>query len=83
VAREFRKFFLVYDLAKLLLLTGLTNQFDRDKAADSALAIAWTCICTVAWSEEYRYLPRGSWTAQETRAFIDAINQFKAWLSTT
>ncbi len=83
VASEFRKFFMVHDLAKLFLLTGLRTKFDTDKANDrtQSLMNAWSCICGAKWSEKFRYLARGEKTNIEARNFIYAINTFRVWIS--
>ena len=52
---DFRKFFLVHDLAKLFLLTGLRNRFNADKGADRSQKMmnAWTCICDTEWMSSF------------------------------
>ena len=85
VGAEFRKFYLVHDIAKLLLLTGLQGRFLADREADTSgqLTKAWTDIVEAKWSEEFRYLAAGTKTADESLAFSEAVNQIKTWILIT
>ncbi len=84
VGAEFRKFYLVHDIAKLLLLTGLQDRFLADREADTSgqLTKARTDIVEAKWSEELRYLAAGTKTKDESLAFLEAVNQFRAWILT-
>jgi len=74
--------FKTHDLEALLILSGLRNKFQLAKRNNIDLADNWIIICE--WSENRRYLPKGTFSAQNTLEFLNAIsdnqNGFKTWI---
>ena len=79
-ASDFRRFFMVHDIAKLFLLSGLSTQYEQDKVTNPSLLTSWTCICLTKWSEQVRYELRGQRTEIESADFIKAIKTLSAWI---
>jgi len=78
VVRSFK----THDLEALLVLSGLSDKFHIAKGNNNVLARNWNTICE--WSENRRYLPKGTFSAQNTLKFLKAIddnqNGFKTWI---
>ena len=77
---DLSKTFLVHNLERLMLLSGLLVAFEAEKSSNLAFLSDWQKI--QEWSEKKRYDLRGSHTISETTVFINAIKNLIQWIKT-
>jgi hypothetical protein len=77
---DFSKVFLVHNLNRLLILSGLYTVYETDKLTDSRLMLAWSTA--IKWSENNRYDKRGTHVSREVQDFINAIKFLIQWINT-
>ena len=79
VKSELSKVYLVHDISKLLLLSGLYTLCEAEKSTDNALMQDWSYV--VKWSEKSRYDSHGTHTEGDVQNLINAVKQLMQWIS--
>jgi hypothetical protein len=77
---DLSKTFLVHNLERLMLLSGLLSAFEAAKATDPLFLADWQTIQT--WSEKNRYDIRGSHSLVNTTEFITSVKNLIQWIKT-
>ena len=70
---DIRKVVRTHNLFTLLIMSGLKNKFDADKASNKQLALS-NSILFNRWSEESRYLPLGTCTDKNAENLINLLS---------
>jgi hypothetical protein len=77
---DLSKTFLIHNLERLMLLSGLLLEFEAEKRINDAFRLDWLTIQD--WSEKSRYDLRGSRSVSDTTQFITAIKNLIQWIKT-
>jgi hypothetical protein len=75
---DLSKTFLIHNLERLVLLSGLQTKFSAARLTDPVLDNYWTTI--KAWSEKTRYDIKGLHTQNEVDEFINALKIIIEWI---
>ena len=76
---ELSKVFMVHNLDRLLLLSGLLTTFETVKLSEPKLMKAWSCLAV--WNEKARYDKRNSHTDCDIKEFIDSVRLITEWIN--
>ena len=77
---DLSKTFLIHNLERLMLLSGLLLEFEAEKSSNVPFLSDWQKI--QEWSEKNRYDLRGSHTIADATVFINAIKNLIQWIKT-
>jgi hypothetical protein len=75
---DLSKTFLIHNLDRLILLSGLLPKFESEKISDPIFRVHWLKI--ESWSEKSRYDLQGVHLARETTEFIESIKFITQWI---
>jgi hypothetical protein len=75
---DLAKTFLIHNLDRLLLLSGLLPKFEAEKISDPVFRGHWLNI--ESWSEKCRYDEQGTHISKETMAFIESVKFITQWI---
>ena len=75
---DLAKTFLIHNLERLVLLSGLQTKFNAARDADSVLDDAWVTL--KEWSEKSRYDVKGLHSVKNVNGFIDALKIIIIWI---
>ena len=75
---DLSKTFLIHNLERLMLLSGLLLEFEAEKKANVSFLSDWQKI--QEWSEKSRYDLQGSHSVAEVLIFIDAVKNLIQWI---
>lgn len=73
---EISKLFKTHKYGVLIKLSGLEREFKKARETNEALDINWLLV-TAEWSEEIRYRPVGTSSAEITQQIINALEDPK------
>lgn len=75
---DLSKTFLIHNLDRLILLSGLLPKFETEKINDPIFRVHWLKI--ELWSEKSRYDLQGVHLARETTEFIESVKIITQWI---
>ncbi len=75
---DLSKTFLVHNLERLMLLSGLSTKFVVAKRADALLDVAWSNL--KEWSEKNRYDIIGLRTVADAEKFLNSVKIVIQWI---
>jgi hypothetical protein len=75
---DLSKTFLIHNLERLMLLSGLLLAFEAEKASNPLFLADWQKI--QEWSEKSRYDLQGSHSITDSTIFINAIKNLIQWI---
>lgn len=75
---DLSKTFLIHNLDRLILLSGLLPKFEAEKINDPIFRVHWLKI--ELWSEKSRYDLQGVHLARETTEFIESVKIITQWI---
>jgi HEPN domain len=75
---DLSKTFLIHNLERLVLLSGLQTKFNAAKGTDTILDDSWMIVSN--WSEKSRYDIKGLHSENEVNEFINALNFIIKWI---
>lgn len=75
---DLSKTFLIHNLERLVLLSGLQTKFSSARLIDPVLDNYWTTV--KEWSEKTRYDIRGLHTQNEVDEFLNALKIVIEWI---
>jgi HEPN domain-containing protein len=76
---DLSKIFMVHNLSRLLLLSGLYTQFEIEKTSNIELVNAWSYA--MKWSEKARYDKRNTQSEAKLIGFLESINIITSWIN--
>jgi HEPN domain len=76
---DLSRVFLVHNLGRLLILSGLYTAYETEKVTNPRLLAEWCCV--LKWSETSRYDQRGTHLRQDAEDFITAVNYIIQWIN--
>ena len=76
IFREFK----THNYSDLLVLSGLSAEFELARVSDPQLYLAWTDIEKAGWTEQFRY-ELGTKSRQNVSDFIKAVGAVIIWIS--
>jgi hypothetical protein len=75
---DLSKTFLIHNLERLVLLSGLQTKFNAARETDTILDNCWVLL--KVWSEKSRYDIKGLHTETEVNGFINALKIVITWI---
>jgi hypothetical protein len=75
---DLSKTFLIHNLERLMLLSGLLLAFETEKASNPLFLADWQTIQT--WSEKSRYDVRSSHSIDNATEFITSVKNLIQWI---
>lgn len=75
---DLAKTFLIHNLERLILLSGLNAKFEAEKVASTDFDNYWYTV--MQWSEKSRYNLIGTQTLKEVTDFLDSIKIIIEWI---
>jgi HEPN domain len=75
---DLSKIFLVHNLERLMLLSGLYAKFVLEKNANATFLRDWETL--QLWSEKNRYDTKGTHSESDTTDFIESVKRMILWI---
>lgn len=75
---DLSKTFLIHNLDRLILLSGLLPKFEAEKANDPVFT--GHCVNIERWSEKSRYDDQGTHNLQQTTIFLESVKFITQWI---
>ncbi len=75
---DLSKTFLIHNLGRLILLSGLYAKFEAEKANGPIFKGHWDRVNS--WSEKSRYDDKGTHDATETNLFLESVKILITWI---